>query len=330
MQPDKYGRRINYLRMSLTDRCNLRCFYCRSGQDLKMIPHDDVLRYEELLSLAEAAAALGVRKVRLTGGEPLVRRDFLPFLERLVQRIPGIDVRLTTNATLLKDKLPALQDLGLKRVNISLDTLKRSLYEEITRRDHYHDVRDAIDACVERGIKVKLNAVALRGINDKELPDFIELARTHPIEIRFIEFMPMGGTDWSKDNFWSAKDIIKDAEKHADLEKLPRGPETDGPATRYAIKDGLGGLGVISPLSNHFCESCNRLRITSDGRLRTCLFSDKEYRLRPLLRHPAITPEHVKRVIQRAAKIKPLGNEILQARQAEAAVCKRVMSGIGG
>ncbi len=337
MQPDQYGRLVSYLRLSITDRCNLRCFYCRGEHKLDLLPHKDILRYEEMLQLIELARDMGVRKVRLTGGEPLIRRDLLPFLERVLTRTPDLDLRLTTNATLLSGKAAQLRDLGLSRVNISLDTLRRKAYEEITGRDFYLEVRKAIDECLEAGLKVKVNAVALRGINDRDLPGFIDLARELPLDVRFIEFMPMGqDTSWTRDCYWAAQDIVADATQLADLVAVPREQEkqgdTHGPARMYNIVGGAGRFGVISPLSDHFCGSCNRLRITSDGRLRTCLFSDKQYRLLPLLRHPKLGAAFVRTVMERAGTRKPLGYQLLAqaVENAKGAVCATHMTDIGG
>jgi len=327
---DLHGRRVTYLRVSLTDRCNLRCFYCRAGAGFNFLPHQDVLRYEELYGLLAALPAYGVRKVRLTGGEPLVRRDLLPFLEKVLAL--DLDVRLTTNGTLLAPLAPTLASLGLKRVNISLDTLRRKIYEEITGHDAYLDVRQAIEASLAAGFRVKLNAVAMRGVNDADLPGFLKLATELPIELRFIEFMPMGGnTAWRQESFWPATEILAAAKEHAELDALPQEPfETAGPARRWAIRGGLGSFGLIAPLSDHFCGSCNRLRLTCDGRLRTCLYSDKEYRLRPLLRHPKLGVPAALRAIDLASRAKPFGYKFLDARRANAGVCETVMSGIGG
>lgn len=337
MQPDQYGRLVSYLRLSITDRCNLRCFYCRGGHKLDLLPHKDILRYEEMLQLIELSRDMGVRKVRLTGGEPLVRRDVLPFLERILTRTPDLDLRLTTNATLLPGKVAQLRDFGLTRVNISLDTLRRQAYEDITGRDYYPQVRQAIDECLEAGLKVKVNAVALRGINDRDLPGFMAMASELPLDVRFIEFMPMGqDTSWTRDCYWSAQDIVESATQLAELKAVQREQEnkadTHGPARMYNIVGGVGRFGVISPLSDHFCGACNRLRITSDGRLRTCLFSDKQYLLRPLLRHPKLGPEFVRTVMERAGKRKPLGYQLLAqaAQSARSAVCATHMTGIGG
>ncbi len=338
MQPDQYGRSISYLRLSITDRCNLRCLYCRGNMDERVLPHEELLRYEEMLELIALVRELGVRKVRLTGGEPLLRRNALGFMEQIFKRFPDLDLRLTTNATLLPGKARQLKEFGLERVNISLDTLRRGVFEAVTGADHYHDVRRAIDECLAQGLTVKINAVALRGINDADLADFVRFAATHPLDVRFIEFMPMGqGTAWKQEYFWSAQDIVAQASELADLTPLARNRQdtdaTMGPARMFAIAGGQGRFGIISPLSDHFCGSCNRLRITCDGRLRTCLFSDRQYRLRPLLRHPKLGPTALLKVLELAGRHKPLGYQLLAkaAQNArEAAVCSSRMSGIGG
>ncbi len=337
MQPDQYGRTVSYLRLSITDRCNLRCFYCRGGKKLDLLRHEEILRYEEMLQLIGVARDLGVRKVRLTGGEPMVRKDFVGFLERILTRYPNLDLRLTTNGTLLPGKARILKEYGLECVNISLDSLRPDVYQQVTGRNHYSTVRQAIDECLENGLKVKINAVALRTINDYDLGGFIQMAREAPLDVRFIEFMPMGhDTAWKEDFFWSAKDILHEAGLHADLVSIDRNSpdrdDTSGPARVYGIAGGKGRFGVISPLSDHFCGSCNRLRVTSDGWLRTCLFSDRQYRLRPLLRHPRLGVDKVREVIKRAGQRKPLGYMLLAqaAQNRTPAVCNSHMNGIGG
>ncbi|MFW5734575.1 MAG: GTP 3',8-cyclase MoaA, partial [Oceanidesulfovibrio sp.] len=232
-----------------------------------------------------------------------------------------------------------------------LDTLDRARFEEITGMDAFDKVWDGIEACLDAGIPVKLNAVAMRGVNEPDLPAFVELARTRPLHVRFIEFMPVGGaTTWEREKFWSSDDVLENARKYADLIPVPRPPRngeacadtgdrdermvtpfTSGPARMFRIAGGIGAIGVISPLTNHFCEACNRLRISSDGRLRTCLFSDREYKLRPALRHPKLGPESVKKIIIQCGRIKPIGHEILkQLTKERNAVCDKRMSSIGG
>lgn len=327
---DGYGREVSYIRLSVTDRCNLKCFYCRAEGEETFIPHEDILTYEEMVDLARAAQALGVQKLRLTGGEPFARRDFLAFLGMLREHTPGLDVRITTNATLLAGKVAAIKHLGIRRINISMDTLDREKFHEVTGRDMLPRVLEGIEECLRYGLKVKVNVVAMKGVNDAELPEFVRLAKENPIDVRFIEFMPIGScTRWDVDAAWKAQDIIAEAGTHAALTPVERRGRTGGPARVYEVQGGQGRIGVISPMSDHFCKSCNRLRVTSDGRLRTCLFSDREYKLRQALRHPRLGMEAVLRIMHRALRAKPMGYELLELRK-RAQVCDKVMSSIGG
>jgi cyclic pyranopterin phosphate synthase len=328
---DLRGRRISYLRLSVTDRCNLRCIYCRSGKALEMMSHAQILTYEESLELIAAAVELGISKVRLTGGEPFIRRNFMQFLEQVLARHPQLNLRLTTNATLLNGKIPALKDLGVRALNISLDTLQREKFQRITGRDFYFQVRRAIDHCLENQLRVKINVVALKGVNDDELAAFLDLATRLPLDVRFIEFMPVGRkTVWSPDRLWTAGEIVAQAQEIVELQLVQEQGKFDGPVKMFTIVRGQGRLGVISPMSAHFCGECNRLRITSDGRLRTCLFSDYEYRLRSILRSPKLGREHLRRIILLAGRFKPVGADLLVGARLEHAVCSKGMSAIGG
>ena len=309
---DDHGRTVRYLRLSLTDRCNLRCLYCHSNARHQCIPHEKVLRYEEMLRLVRIVRGMGVGKVRLTGGEPFARKGCDDFLLRLRQRFDDLDIRISA-------------------VNLSLDSFDRETFARVTGRDMLPDVLRALDAMLAAGIRVKINAVGLRGINDGQMADFVHAAMTLPVDVRFIEFMPMGSdTLWSPENFWPAGEIRAAVERHARL--MPLGDANEGqrgPARMFALEGGKGRMGFITPLTNHFCLSCNRLRLTSDGHLRTCLFADREYPLRPLLRHPRITDEHIARVIARACKSKPVGADLLAARQGGAVASSKMVS-IGG
>lgn len=327
---DGHGRTVRYLRLSVTDRCNLRCLYCRSNVMQRCIPHSQVLRYEEITRMVGIAASLGVRKVRLTGGEPFARKGCDGFLVMLHERFPDLDVRITTNGTLLAPHIPLLRHVRVSAVNLSLDSFDRATFARVTGRDLLPQVLAALDALLAAGIRVKINVVAMRGVNDGQMDDFVHAARNMPLDLRFIEFMPMGSaTPWSVENFWSTADIQAEAERRARLIPATADAAESGPARVYRIAGGLGRLGFISPLTNHFCLSCNRLRLTSDGALRTCLFADKEYRLRGLLRQPRITDETIVRVIRRACADKPVGAELLRARRG-AAVAVKQMVGIGG
>jgi len=326
---DAFGRVVNYLRISVTDRCNLRCRYCRPVKDFQAISHGELLTYEEYLRVVRLTAPMGLTKLRLTGGEPLTRRGFHHFLEEVMKAAPHMDVRLTTNGTLLPGQARVLASLGLKVVNISLDSLDPRNFERITGADLFYAVRKSIDECLEAGLRVKVNAVAMKGVNDRELPAFLELARQNPLDMRFIEFMPIGGdTTWDDRLFWPAGDILAEARERVALVPAKSG-EKSGPARMWTIEGGQGRLGVISGLSGHYCQSCNRLRLTCDGNLRPCLYSDVEYRLRPLLRSPKVGDEKILDVLRRALARKPIGHELLAAR-AKRGVCDRPMTAIGG
>jgi cyclic pyranopterin phosphate synthase len=326
---DEYGRAVRYLRLSVTDRCNLRCLYCRSNVRERCISHDEVLRYEELLRLVDLGMEQGIEKVRLTGGEPFVRKGFMDFLRMLRERHPGMDLRITSNGTLLGEYIGALRELGIGAINISLDSLRPEGFLAATGRDFLPVVRRNLDALLAAGIQVKINAVALKGINQQDVRAFLDFSRSHPVDVRFIEFMPMSnGAGWSEEQFWPADAILAEARKWAELEPCAPQARDRGPARMFSIVGGLGRFGLITPMSNHFCAGCNRLRIASDGRLRTCLFADKEYRLRGILRHPRLGVRFVSEVMRRANRKKPLGADILRQRQR--AVAAKSMLSIGG
>ncbi|MBF0482544.1 MAG: GTP 3',8-cyclase MoaA [Desulfovibrionaceae bacterium] len=327
---DTHNRTVRYLRLSITDRCNLRCLYCRGGKDFFPMAHENVLRYEELARLIRVAASLHIDKVRLTGGEPLTRRGFFDFLDMARAAAPLASFRLTTNGVLLPGLARRLDASGIAGINISLDTLRPEKYREITGHDGFAAVRRGIDEAIEAGLRVKINAVALRGVNEDDLPGFIELARRLPLDVRLIEFMPVGGESaWSENLYWNAGDILARANQLAELVPDAERAQCAGPAKMWRIAGGAGRFGLITALSGHFCDACNRLRVTSDGRLRTCLFSDKEYRLAGVLRNAKLSDGHLRRIIALASKNKPLGHDLLLARQARS-VCLKRMSAIGG
>lgn len=324
---DNHQRVARYLRLSVTDRCNLRCSYCRSGAET-FIPHPDILRYEEMLQLIDLVVGMGIEKVRVTGGEPFARKGLMSLLESMRAAHPGLDIRLTTNGTLVGPYIQALRDVSVNAVNLSLDTFDAVRFAQTTGRDLLPRVLENIDAMLDAGLTVKINAVAMRGVNDAELPSFLRYAQARHIDIRFIEYMPMGeGTRWSETLFWPAESILEAARNHVSLTAVTASPENSGPARMYDMEGG-GRFGLITPLSNHFCGACNRLRVTSDGRLRTCLFDDAEFRLREALRHPKLGLEAVRRIILAATRHKPLGVHLLERRKNEVAF--RRMTAIGG
>lgn len=327
---DSFGRRASYLRLSVTDRCNLRCRYCVSGKRQKFIPHERILRYEEFYRLISISKSLGVRKVRVTGGEPFARKDIMKFLTSVRSRFPDLEIALTTNATLLEDSFRELAALGLSSINISLDSFDRETVRAISGHDTLPVVLASLERLLSLGQTVKINAVAMAGITDLQMPDFIHAIRAMPVDIRFIEYMPMGGnTLWAKGNFISCTQLKQIAGKTCALVEAAADGPLAGPARMYEIPGAKGRLGFISAVTDHFCNACNRMRITSEGRLRTCLFADAEIRLAPLLRAPCISDANIARAIQGALRKKPRGSELLAARSGTA-VARRQMVGIGG
>ena len=282
---DNNHRIINYLRLSVTDRCNLRCIYCMPEEGVKFVPHAEVLTYEEMLFLVRLCVQQGIRKVRLTGGEPLVRRGIISFIERL-SGIDGLEeITLTTNGVLLKHFARALRGCGICRINVSLDTLSKERFCHITRRDYFDRVWEGIEEAEAAGFApIKINVVAMRGMNDHEVLDFARLTYTKPYHVRFIELMPVGEKNgWTSRRFMPTRDILNQISCLGPIRPVNSGP-LDGPAQRYALKGAKGEIGFISALSHHFCEKCNRLRLTADGYLRGCLFSDQETDMKRPLR----------------------------------------------
>ena len=330
---DHYGRKLHYLRISLTDRCNLRCIYCMPQKGVAKLDHEEVLSLEETFRVARLAVGLGVDKIRLTGGEPLIRRNIETLLKNLDALRPRPDLRITTNALLLADKLPILKKYGVSTVNISLDTLKPERYGRIVglkdeyARNAFNKVWKGIRAALDGGgIKVKLNVVALYGVNQDEILDFARLTMEMKLAVRFIEYMPVGRhKPFEPEKFLAAKDILDELSCLGPTESLPSLPG-DGPARRYRLKGAPGELGVISSLSSHFCEACNRLRLTADGRLVPCLFSENSLDLRTALRNKASDQELIE-ILLAAADAKPKAHTRVVSRDA-ASGCP--MSQLGG
>lgn len=327
---DLHGRSLGYLRLSVTDRCNLACAYCVNSERQRFIPHENILRYEEMYRLAAIFSDLGVKKTRITGGEPLARRGIVDFLAGFRRQFPDMRLCMTTNALLLPDCLDELARLGLYSFNISLDSFNARTYEQITGKNALGIVTKAIEDLLARGQRVKINAVAMRGITDKQMNDFIHAARHMPIDLRFIEYMPMGAnTAWDHAKFISVSELRQIISQMAEIVPVQEDDAFAGPARIYKIRGGKGRLGFISAISDHFCNICQRARVTSEGNLRLCLFSDRETRLAPLLRNHDISDEDIKKVICDEFQKKPMGAARLAAR-GSAAVALRQMVGIGG
>jgi len=301
---DPYNRVLNYLRVSITDHCNLRCMYCVPREEIPWLAHDQILRYEEILRLIEIGAAMGIAKVRITGGEPLVRKGVYEFLTDL-NGINGIsDVSLTTNGVLLAENIARIRDAGIKRINVSLDTLNRQKYKEITGHDQYEKVWRGILSAHEMGLgPIKINVVALKGINDDELTDFARLSFLYPFHIRFIEHMPIGASGAKIGQHLLAPEIKDRLAPLGRLIPIEKGT-LDGPAERFKLKDAVGEIGFIRPLSRHFCAHCNRLRLTASGQLRTCLLSDNQVDLKGPLRRGCPDSE-LAEIILNAVRHKP-------------------------
>lgn len=305
MLRDGYGRRVDYLRLSITDRCNLRCVYCMPPEGVPLKPVQEILTYGELLRCARVAVSLGVRKIRITGGEPLIRKGVVEFVRRLAG-IPGIaDLGMTTNGIGLADIADSMRKAGLGRINISLDTIRRDRYIEITRRDGLPRVLSGIDAAVRAGFRfVKINVVLLHGLLPEEVDDFVAIAREKPVEVRFIEQMPVGCLP---SGGYASADRIREG-----IFALPgvRQRERNEPsaAVTYEVSGFAGTLGIISPISRKFCADCNRLRIAADGTLRNCLFARETLDLRAVLRGGS--DREVADLFRNAVATKPEGHDL--------------------
>ncbi len=309
---DTFGRAITYMRISVTDRCNLRCVYCIPEQGITLKSHGEMLTYEEITTVAAAAATMGVRRIRLTGGEPLVRRGVTD-LVRMLKALPGIEeVSLTTNGVLLEEMAPALARAGLDRVNVSLDTLDPARYTRLTRGGKFERTWRGIAAAEANNLTpLKINVVAVRGLNDDELPALARLTLEHAWHVRIIELMPVGGSlAWGDDLPDPQRAYLPLSEIRAILDPLglaeDKGVRGAGPARVYRLPEALGTVGLISPRGEHFCDRCNRLRLTADGFLRPCLLGEREVNVRePLRRGQAVEP-----LLEEAVRLKPEKHEL--------------------
>ncbi|MFH1148123.1 MAG: GTP 3',8-cyclase MoaA [Pseudomonadota bacterium] len=325
---DSFGRQISYLRLSITDRCNLYCRYCMPLAGARKSSHSEILRYEELLRIVRVSSSHGIKKVRITGGEPLFRRGVVSFLDML-GRVDGLEeIGLTTNGVLLAEMFDGIYGAGIRKVNVSLDTLDPAKYKEITSQPCWGEVWKGIQrALTARDMTVKINVVVMKGINDDEIESFVRLAREYPFQVRFIEFMPIGcGSRWSKERYFPGDEVLQRLRRTGDLIQIPK-KENAGPAVVYKLSGGAGEVGLITPVSNSFCNSCNRMRITPDGRLRMCLFSDDELDLKKALRSD-IGDDDVLSFLKEAVKRKPPSHT--GPATDHFLSCHRQMSQIGG
>lgn len=269
---DGFNRVHNYLRISLTDNCNLRCFYCMPEEEYDFTPSSRLMHADEIIGISTVFVQQGVQKIRLTGGEPLVRKDAASIILRLAQ-LP-VKLTLTTNAIRLHDFAGVLEDAGITSLNISLDTLQREKFQLMTRRDYFDRVRSNIDLMVNRGFHIKVNMVAMKGLNDQEISDFIRWTKDEPIHVRFIEFMPFSGNQWTSNKVITWQEIISVAGNEFDI--IPLGRDRHDTSKKYRVPGYAGTFAVISTMSAPFCSDCNRMRLTADGKLKNCLFSKTE------------------------------------------------------
>jgi cyclic pyranopterin phosphate synthase len=311
---DTFGRLHDSLRISLTDRCNIRCFYCMPEEGVKFGPRDAILTFEEIHRVARVAAGLGVRKIRLTGGEPLLRRD-LPDLVRRLASIEAIeDLAMTTNGIPLALHARSLHEAGLRRLNVHLDTLDRQRFIRITRRDQLSDVLEGLEAAKGAGFNIKINAVAVKNLVEPDVVPLAQFGREHGFEIRYIEVMPLDAQHlWDRGKVLTAAEIISTISREVcPLEPVPD-PDPRAPAAEYRYADGNGRVGIIASVTRPFCLNCNRIRLTADGKLRYCLFAIEETDVRGLLRGGG-TDEDLARTIRENVHSKWLGHEINSSR----------------
>ncbi|ANE48463.1 molybdenum cofactor biosynthesis protein MoeA [Paenibacillus swuensis] len=305
---DRFGRIHNYLRISVTDQCNLRCVYCMPEEGLDFLESEHVMSFEEIEAVVKTGASMGIRKLRITGGEPLIRKDIELLIAKLAA-IPGIDdIAMTTNGILLEKKAEALKAAGLNRVNISLDTLDPSKFRMISRNGGLDKVIRGIEAAARAGFHpIKINCVLLKGINENEIAKFLELSLNEPLHVRFIEYMPIGHADenWKK-HYLPLSRVMEIAEDQGHHFARINDLQGNGPSEDYQIQGAQGTFGLIHPVSNHFCERCNRLRLTADGSLKPCLYWVDELNVRPLIGDE----EALKQLFMKALDIKPLNHEM--------------------
>lgn len=311
---DRFGRNITYLRISVTDLCNLRCKYCMPESGVKSLCHSDILSIEEIVEIVKVASKNGIKKIRLTGGEPLVRRGFINLCKQISEINEIEDIAITTNGVYLKSMADELFENKVRRINFSLDTLIKEKYNDITRRNDFDKTMESLFYVIKKGFKVKINVVLIGGFNDDEIQDFVNLANEYDLEVRFIELMQIGETaNWSKDKFVSNKIVL---EKVPELEF----EGVSGVAKIYKIKGQKGRIGLISPISCSFCEDCNRIRLTSDGKLKPCLHSKDEINLKGL------SGEELEEVFKRGIFEKPEKHHLEDGKSESA----RDMNKIGG
>lgn len=307
---DRFGRKHTYLRISVTDRCNLRCTYCMPAQGIEWRPRNEILTYEEIIRVASIFTAHGVTKIRLTGGEPTVRSDLEALISGL-SNLPGLEsLLMTTNGISLREKAGLYNELGLSGLNISLDTLRPDKFQSITRRDHFHEVLEGIDAAIIAGFQsIKLNVVVMAGVNDDEILDFVHFVKDKPLNVRFIEFMPFKNNEWQEGRMVSYAEMRALIEKTFQLVPIRQAP-TDV-AKDFAIEGFQGTVSFITSMTESFCGTCNRLRLMADGSIKSCLFFPAEVNIREDLRSGA-SDDMITEKIREAVRLKPEGHAAMR------------------
>lgn len=325
MLTDRFGRVHDYLRISLTDNCNFRCQYCMPDEDIEFHPEDKLMQTEEILELSRVFVSLGVKKIRLTGGEPLIRKDFIPILTGL-SALP-VELTMTTNGFLVDRVLPQLKQAGVRSLNVSLDSLDPIRFALLTKRDKFQQVWDNILLLMNEGFHVKLNCVVMKEMNADEIVDFVALTQGYPIHVRFIEFMPFTGNQWEKKQVMTWQEMEKAISSRFTFDKLK--DEPNATARKFRVKDAPGTFAVISTMSEPFCTTCNRMRLTADGKMKNCLFSRGETDLLAMLRNGGDVKEYIIQNLRE--KEKALGGQFINLDTVSpGALQNRSMIAIGG
>lgn len=325
---DSFDRTIDYVRIAVTDRCNLRCFYCMPAAGIPYEPREHLLSYEEITRLLRVLGELGFRKVRFTGGEPFLRKDFIKLLESTASLGMYSSIHITSNGTLLQRHLPRLRELGITRINLSIDSLDRERFQKITRRDDFEKVMATFYELIEQGFQVKLNSVIMSGINTQDIIPLSELAGKYPVEVRFIEEMPFNGGYKQNIDMYSARQILADLKSaYPDLEKIP-GKHGDT-ADVFKVPGYQGSIGVIAAFSRTFCNTCNRLRIASKGEIKTCLYDGGVFNIRDYMRS-GVSDEALAEKFRELIRLKPRDGFAAERSRADQEASLKSMSEIGG
>ena len=325
---DRFDRTIDYVRIGVTDRCNLRCFYCMPKEGIPYEPKADLLSYEEIIRLLDVLGNLGFRKVRFTGGEPFLRKNFITLLEKTHQLAHFKNIHITTNGTLMTQHITKLMELGINSLNLSLDTLDADRFKKITRRDDFKKVIQTFHTLIDEGFKLKVNAVVMKGINTQDILPLVALAKQHPVSIRFIEEMPFNGGYKENSTIFKATDIFKTIKKkHVSLSpKIGKHGDT---STNYSIDGFIGDVGIIPAFSRTFCDTCNRLRITPKGDIKTCLYDGGTYSIRDYIRS-GVTNEQIDSKFIELIKLKPKDGFVAEKGTNKSLIREESMSSIGG